>query len=481
MLTTRKILGLAVSERCVLAAEVRVRRGRRELKRAAQLDFPEGISLDEPVPLGRALGQFLRQNHFSARRAVVGIPAKWLIIKQMKVPPVNAESTARILRIQAERDFSSDLKDLALDYASRHGADQGQSVLVVATRRRTLDQVLAMAQVARLTIQSVTSSAMALASLTARSHPEAALALYLTADSAELTVQSAGAFHLLRRLAPPDSCPSGANSDSADPWAVGLAGEVHRVVSLLPGDTVSSPPGELFIWDGVGLDAGIVPALGERLSLDVKKGEHLSVLGITHSPFADGPEGCRFAAAAALALTGVQPGLPAIDFLHPRLASRKKAALGRKAVWATAIAATLLAACLALVLDWQKDKEEVLALRGRLAAMKDDIEAAKDMVGKVSFARGWCDTRPRFLDCMRELTLRFPEEGRIWITNFALREDARGLVSGKSVDETTVLDVLDRLNASGVFSNVKPLYMRQAGRDSREVSFAVSFTFVSGE
>jgi len=49
--------------------------------------------------------------------------------------------------------------------------------------------------------------------------------------------------------------------------------------------------------------------------------------------------------------------------------------------------------------------------------------------------------------------------------------------SGKAIGESAVLDVLDRLKANPKLSDVKPLYIRQAGRDRREVAFAMSFAF----
>ena len=49
------------------------------------------------------------------------------------------------------------------------------------------------------------------------------------------------------------------------------------------------------------------------------------------------------------------------------------------------------------------------------------------------------------------------------------------------MDERTVLEVLDTLTRGGTFSDVKLLHMREVGRSSREVSFAISFTFLATE
>jgi tRNA pseudouridine-54 N-methylase len=96
----------------------------------------------------------------------------------------------------------------------------------------------------------------------------------------------------------------------------------------------------------------------------------------------------------------------------------------------------------------------------------------------VLFARRWREQGPRFLECLRELTLAFPAEGRIWTTSLAIREDMRGLVSGKSVDDKAVLELLDQLKKDAAFTDVKLVYIREAGGNVREVAYAISFVFV---
>ena len=110
-------------------------------------------------------------------------------------------------------------------------------------------------------------------------------------------------------------------------------------------------------------------------------------------------------------------------------------------------------------------------------AVEADLAEARDVVAKVTFARPWYDRRASYLDCMKELTLAFPEEGVIWTTSLATQEDMAVVFSGKAVSESAVLDVLDRLKANPRLSDVKPLYLRQAGRTGREIAFAMSFTF----
>jgi len=53
----------------------------------------------------------------------------------------------------------------------------------------------------------------------------------------------------------------------------------------------------------------------------------------------------------------------------------------------------------------------------------------------------------------------------------------QAVIAGKSIDESEVLKVLDKLKQREIFSDVQMLYMCEAGRNSNELSFAISFTF----
>src|SRR5690242_13304528 len=97
------LLGLAVGDRSIVCAQLSTRAGRRVVRRLATFDLPAGVTLDQPDAAGQAFASFLRQNGFSATRAIVGVPARWLIATERDVPPADAESTRAMLRLHAER------------------------------------------------------------------------------------------------------------------------------------------------------------------------------------------------------------------------------------------------------------------------------------------------------------------------------------------------------------------------------------------
>jgi len=235
----------------------------------------------------------------------------------------------------------------------------------------------------------------------------------------------------------------------------------------------------MLVWDGVGNDPAALEALGERLGLTLRLCHPQHDLGLDNGPdsLADG----KFAAAAALALGALKRSPPAIDFLHSRLAPGRRCVVKRKVTWAALAAGVVLVVGLLLVLDWRKSRQDVAFLESRLNGMQGSVAAAQQVLDRASFVRGWYDRRPRFLDGLRHLTLAFPVEGRIWATNLAVRDDMRMSLSGKAVDERAVLEVLDRLKGSPAFADVQPVYIRQAGGNAREVSFAVNLRFVGAD
>lgn len=475
----RRILGIAVEDRSLLAAELQVSGARRVLRRAAEFAYPDGLSLDEPVRLGRALRAFLRQHRFTARQVVVGVPARWLLVQEKFLPPATGEAMAGMVRLAAEQAFSDSAADLAMDYADGSATAAGtHPVLVVATPRRRLEQLTALARGAGLTMRAIAPSVMALGA--AHREPAASeLTLYLRPGNTEVALRTGGRFPVVKHL-PAAPAPDAEAAGAANGRAECIAAQVRQVVALLPADGALTEPETLVVWDGANPQPGDLDALATRLSARTVVGHDLSPLGVSPAR-SDGDEAtARFAAPVALALAGVQPELLAVDLLHSRLAPPRRSSLGRKAVWAGFLVAALATAATFLVMDGLERERTVAALRAQMAALKPDIEAAQAVVDRMASARGWHDRRPPFLDCLRELTLAFPEQGTIWATSLAIREDMRAVVSGKSVNEATVLEALDRLKQSKALAGVKLLHMREAGGRSREVSFAIRFTFMKG-
>lgn len=492
-LRRRKVLGLAMEERTVLAAEVRMSGHRAALGCTAEFPFPDGLSLDDPQRLGRALAEFLRRQGFSARSAVIGVPARWLLSKEKDFPPAGSSALAGMVHLEAERSFATDLDQLMIDYANGSPPGREARVLLVAIARQKADQLLAMSQEAGLRATALVPTSMVLCS-SLRLLSSQSLMLSLRPNHVELIVRS-GALaprpwcahcRAIKHL--PVTLPVHAEAAAKAPsalaaWELALAGELRRAVPMRPRSeesvAESGEPETLVIWNGANVDSNALKRLGAELSMQTELSDGPPELSTALSSSVEAPSRRGFASAAALALTGARAEAFSVDFLHSRLAGHRKPLYAKRIAWAAAIAATALAIAVLLYADWRNDERKLADLQERLDGMKSDIDSARRVVDQVAFAGGWYDQRPKFLDCLRELTLTFPAEGRIWVTSLAMREDMHMVVSGKSADKQTVLDTLDRIRASPAFTDVAPLYIRDTTGPTREVAFSLTLRYVN--
>ena len=453
-------LGLAIEERAILAAEVHVANGKAELRRAAEFALPEGASLDAPEALGAALREFLQKGHFAAKTVVIGLPARWLVTKEKAFPPAAAGVLTGMVRLEAERSFATEITRLAVDYVAPDAGGEGARVAMVAAPRARVEAAAALGRAAGLKVAAVTTSAGVLADAL-RTDAPTLLALCLRPGHVELAVRSDGALRSLRHLPVTLEGPA---------WQEALRAELLRATAQLP----AGAPRDLAAWDGAGLGADVVNALGARAA------DPLADLGVTMPPDGARDAAVHCATAAALACAGARKAALPVDFLHSRLEVRGPSSR-RRLMWAGAAAGALLIASGALFLEWRSEQRELTELRQKRDDLKPNADAARLLVDRVAVLRGWTDQRPRFLDPLRELTLAFPAEGRIWATSLAIRQDMRIAVSGKAADERSVLEVLDRLQANRAFEGVKLVYMRGAGGNSREVAFSMTLNFLNQE
>jgi len=462
-----KVLGLAMEDRAILAAEVSVSRQGVTLLRTAEFAIPEDAPLEQPQLLGRALGEFLRKEEFSARAAVIGVPARWLLATERIFPSAESAALANMVSLDAERRFATDMEHLVLDHAEGLVTDQGLRILVAAITRDKIEQMQALSQAAGLKLKSVASTALAFASGSAANDPSR-LILLVRPNHVEAVTESQGRFTSVKHLPV---------ASVADDGEQALSEALLRLAALMPESEADAPPSRVVVWNGAGLDVDLLKTLGEPFGQEAELIGGLAELGLNGTQ-ADSE---RCAGAAALALAGARSEGCPIDFLHSRLSAPRKPRNGRTLTWGVAIAATVVLAVFAYILDWHHTERELRSLQGRLDEMAPAIAVAEEMVERTTLARGWTDQRPRFLEPARELALLFPPEAKIWVTSLAMREDMRVVITGKSGDKRNVLQLMDRIRRSAAFDGVKLVYMREANSDGREVAFSMTFDFSNRE
>lgn len=455
--TYNKLLGLSLGDRSLLIAEVS-HGEKASVRKLAEFIYPVGTSLAEPAALGKALGEFLRTQGFSTKAAAMGIPAKWLAVKSKDVPPADADTLADILRLQAEGEFSSELKDLVFDFAGG-----GSNVLLVATPRKHVDAAIALCEAAGLSAVAVTPAVVALGSATARAVSQNALVLSVSDSGSEFSAQHDLLPVAVRTLRSPTT------------------GELRRA---LTGVTMNGTPRELVVWDGTNI---ATPSLGREMGLAVRTGE-LSTLNIDASTAAASATR-KYAPAVAVALEASGDRTLAIDFLHSRLAETKKPLVPRWAIIAAVAAVVFIAASVFAYRDLQNNRSALAADTARVKSMQADVTAADAFVSKVSFAQNWHVTDARYMACLRDLTAALPDDSQTYATNLLVREKTQmvkgsltptgllsGTMSGRTSDPQRVQMLLESIKKSPGFLDVTSGGTRDVGM-GREVSFSIAFTY----
>jgi hypothetical protein len=471
MLGTRNLLGLAIDEFGIVVAEVGVRSGHPEVLRAGQWRFEEKLSLDNAKKLGQELRQFLRTNHFSSKQAVIGIPTKWIVAKEITVPPASSEALAGVLNIQAERAFSLNSSELVFDYCGRTSASERSEVLLLAARREIVNQVKELAAGAGLQVHSVTVSALALGKALSDGSLERRYGLYTRPTYCEFWTQVNGSPRYIQHV------PLMATHNTADEHAELLTSTIQRLV-LLSSQQDSSLPHRLTAYDGSGLPDNTIERLNERLEPQITVTDGGARLWPEKTGSSDHTDEAQSIAAVALAMAATGTGKSPVDFVNPRIGlSKKRTSRKPITVWAGIIGAACLLILILVLADWQADRRDIATYTEQLDLMKEDIDSARQVVDRISYATSWTSRDPVFLNCLRELTLTFPEEPTIWATSLRLSADAGGALVGRAVDEESFYEVLDKIKQNEAFFNVQMIHLRNVGRNLGEKEFAVNFEF----
>ena len=333
MLGTQTLLGLAIDDSGVAAAEVSVRSGRPEIKRTGRMQFDEKLSSDNAKDLGQQLRHFLRENHLSSKRAVVGIPTKWVVTKEIVAPPATPDALAGMLGIQAERAFSLNASELIFDYFGKTSTSAKSEVLLVAAQRQVVNKVKELTDAAGLQVRSITVSTLALGKHLSESGPQQQYGLYARPTYCEFWSQSNGRLRSLQHV------PMAGTIGSAERAEL-LTSTIQRFV-LLSLQQNQSPPHEITVYDASNLPDGAIDRLGEQLAPQITIDNGNTRLLSNGLGSTDGIGESQSIAAASLAITTLSAGRLSVDFLNPRIGQKKAVGHGQLTKWA-AIAAVLL-------------------------------------------------------------------------------------------------------------------------------------------
>ena len=111
-----------------------------------------------------------------------------------------------------------------------------------------------------------------------------------------------------------------------------------------------------------------------------------------------------------------------------------------------------------------------------LNGLNQSVSSAKPFVNTMGFAETFQGAKPKYLACLRDLTQAAPEDGQTYLTSLHLDTSLKGDFAGRSVSHQEILNLMDRLNATGRFAELK---RKIDGRgNGPEVMFSVTFKYV---
>lgn len=499
ILASSNFLGVAVTDRAIYFADLSGQGDKASVGRTATFVLPEGMSLDKPEAVGAALAIFLKQHDLDGRKAVVGVPAKWLIAVEKDVPPAGREQMRAMLRLQAERLPLADNGEVVYDYVGEHQANKPGKVLLVAMLRKQLERIEKVMEAAGLNVAAVTPTALALASaFTAHggnSKINNSPMLFLGRNGAEVVFQRGGSPRSLRHVGV-----TMANGHGL-PAMAPLGAELRRAVSLAPSGPNGQPaaaggspaaPDELYLLDLVGLGPDQVSELSERLGWKIRNSDGLAMLGLKGVPTQVGKateEDLKsFAPVLALAMVGADRALMPLNFAKSRLAPPPVKRFGKKSVWAGVIGALVVISLLALWIDvkfvLQGELDSVVQKRTDLGKKYTVAKAVSD---KVDFTNHFINTRTPVLDCMEEITNTFHDDELVYATSLNLQEDkdskeftkVTAKLEGTATDMRIATVLANRLRDNPRFSNINgPTISTKVGRQSNgQSTFTIIFTY----
>ncbi len=480
---SNKYLGVAIGEQGILVAEVANAGGRREVRRYAEFPFTEGLSAAQLAAAGKAFGAFLKHQGFHAREAIIGLPARWVVIKAKDLPPADPETAATLLRVQAEGEFSADLKEMVYDYAGESHPKQPRQVLLMAVPKERLDQIHQFAEAARITVAGVTPSVAALgAASKALAAPEG-IVVYLGGKSAELAVQTGHGLQRIRHfatagaVAPAIGTSAGGTAVAIGPGGSGapeLVAELRRTFAGLPQNGTPPADRKLILWDGTGLDEAQRAAIGSRLGMPVNA-QNLTAMGVGGQQLT--AEASRFAPAVALATALYLPeGLP-VNFDDSRLRPPVESTTRQKVTWGLAVVAVLGLAIGALAYTTQAEAAKNDDVRAKIKKLDPDLQVANTLLNNELTAKRWYGGQTPYLNCFVAVSNAFPQSNNCYATALDLQPLTsplkaertvagaapttrssgvlKGSLTGKANDQDLPKSIASNLFKSGKFTDVK--------------------------
>jgi len=461
---SRASLGISIGDRSMRLAEVIRNGGGAPTARIAEFVYPDGLKLEDPQALGQELGRFLKSQGFTARRTLIGIPARWLIFNPYEVPATDESTATRAMWLYATEKTPRALGPMVFDYMGQCNPISKSTMLIVGLQEQWIGRLTTLATAAGLKLASLTPIASALSAVTAE-HVSDAIVASFGPEGAELMGRDGPNARWIGQVRM-----NGSIGPAISQLRRALAGmrldDDSNSVQWTEQDP--RPQRKLVVWNSGSAEPALLDLLRASPNLSMVDASE-RWLGISGG---DGKGLCE------IALT--QPPSPAsermINFLRPRVAppmNRRAFVTGNWQPWAAA-AALLFALIFA---DIEHLRGQISSADQKLQDLAPAVSVAGPFVSSMSFAEAFRTGSPHYLACLRDITDAIGPDGQTYLTEFNLVPPMKGDVNGSAANEQAVLNFRDKLNSSGRFTELN--CKLDAGRRGagNEVAFSLTFTY----
>jgi Tfp pilus assembly PilM family ATPase len=448
------------------------------VQRAAVWQEEEAPSPEQAEALGKLLRLRLTEAGIAAAPVYICVGRERVILKEIRHPSVSAAEEAAIIRFQAVKELTDAAEDVVIDYLP-YGevASTGERrAIAIVVRRDLVTAYQTLCKAAGLKLAALTPRAFGLAaclrrvagtSVTTPALPDGAVGVLVVTDRwAEFCVFKGDTILFTRSLAVGTTLP----------------GEVRRNLAVYAGQTPQYPLQTVYLAGG-----------SERAELQTRLHDMLGVPVHPFDPFAGSdkdtlPRSQRggFAGAVGLLHAQAAAGAMPINFVKPREPKPPSDPNRRRVVLGLGVAASLLAAALALgysqVSALSNEEERLGLVRGsldrELAATEEDSRRAKAIDDWSARSICWLDEYYDFVD-------RFPENDRIRVVQIDAqpltqtgkdKHVARMFLKLISGDEFTPVQALLRDLASDHSYRVDPATQRRNTGVDRALGFGWEFS-----
>jgi hypothetical protein len=405
--------------------------------------FSITLSLDpltnDPALVGREIRNHLDAAGVRERHCVAGLPLKWALAVQVKLPELPEADIPSFLAIEAERGFPCDITTLYTATSQGRVAGERHATIVGVPRNNVtaLEQALRAAQLRPVSFSP---------GITALQNPAAdnsngVLALVIGEGHIGLQITAGGGVAVLRTLEGAIVAEGGQRKLATElvsretritlgQLPPALRAAVKRIRIFGPRDLAQELADEMELrFEPAGLQV--------ELAARYDKNE----FGVELP--ADAPVSAAFSLAAGLLVERPVP----LEFLPPKVSPLQQMVIryssGKlRTIGATAGAALLLV--LAIFLFQQCQLWWFGARWNKMSAQVTELQSTQDQIRQF---RPWFDESVHDLSILRALTLAFPEDGTVTAKTIEIRDPNLVTCSGTAGDIQTLLKTLERLRA----------------------------------